>query len=139
MGWFLIIPPKRHPRVFLYCSGDFLLLCSEGNARGGNPASAPNNQRLLTGSPLQTQEIRPGKKSFEAFGNERGPIADVLHALYDVIFKYCVFFFVFSALVIPQNKLKKSIQMLHAVGVVIARVLIITIYRPACSDRGCSS
>lgn len=43
-----------------------------GDAKGGNPASAPNSQRLLTGSPLQTQEIRPGKKSLGAFGNERG-------------------------------------------------------------------
>ncbi len=48
------------------------LLWEGENARGGNPASAPNNQRLLTGSPLQTQEIRPGKKSLGAFGNDRG-------------------------------------------------------------------
>lgn len=48
--------------------------------------------RVLTGSPLQTQEIRPGKKkSLGAFGNERGAIADVLHAF--LVLKYYVFLY----------------------------------------------
>lgn len=70
-----------------FCFVLLFFFCSGGNARGGNPASAPNYQRLITGTPLQTQEIRPGKKSLGAFGNERGPFADVLHAFDDVILK----------------------------------------------------
>lgn len=47
---------------FCYLRGLFCLVAG-GKAREGNPASAPNYQRLLSGT-RQTQEIRPGKKSF---------------------------------------------------------------------------
>lgn len=58
-------------------------LVAAAEAGGGNPASAPNYQRLLSGT-LQTQEIRPGEK--KVFGKERCPVADVFHAFDDVIF-----------------------------------------------------
>lgn len=62
-----------------------------GNARGGNPASAPNNQSPNWVSSPNAGNTAWEKKSLGAFGNERGAIADVLHAF--LVLKYYVFFY----------------------------------------------
>lgn len=55
--------------------------------RGGNPASAPNNQRPNWVSSPNAGNTAWEKKVWELLETRGGPIADVLHAFYDVVFK----------------------------------------------------
>lgn len=82
-----IFPHLKEAFIFCCLRGLFCLVAG-GKARGGNPASAPNNHRLLSRTPNAGNTAWGRKK--KVFGNERCPVADVFHALDEAIFEELV-------------------------------------------------